>query len=496
MQGLPAVPGARFAIVSTDGAGNGGTEWADRIVLDDGRLAVVLGRLPSTSPPERRALLAERLRGAVATSVLRAYERAVDVLADLHRFTRHESDLRGATLCVTLLDPGAGRLDCVTAGRPGPWIVDGTGGMCQLLGTRGGPLGAENDNGVVESAGGAHRLAAGETVVLYGADSTDTAMALADLVRSRSASAPDGPADLDALCADLDAVFNKSASDGDRRTATLLAFTRVPRVGDALDLELPADPAQLPRIRQDFAQWLHSVGCPAGPADRLVLALNEAVTNAVEHAYSGLPADTVRVVGEVEQDRSIRVTVSDHGRWQVPGAEEPFRGRGLLMMQESVDRMTIERVSGGTTVRLWVRPHGVDTEARSAEPSPATDSYTLDVRVDGDLATVVVRGDVPEWAAASLRRGLLTASRGAALRLVVDLSGTGSEVAGAVRALFDVAAAAEGTGERLIVFAPHGSHVRELAEMSSLHQVVEFTDGSPSRGATASVKEPAYEKGV
>lgn len=470
MQELPAVPGARFAVGTTDRSGDGGTEWADRIVLDDGRLAVVLGRLPGREPGERAAPLVERLRGAVAMGVLRGDRDGERLLADIHRLTRHEHDLRGATLSIALFDPASGAVECASAGRPGPWLIDGAGGMRQLLGARTGPLGNEHGDGEVERFDGVHRVSEGEAVVLYGADSTSTAASLAERVYAR------GSTDPVVLCGGVEVTA------GQHGRATLLAFTRVPVPSGSLTVERPAEAVELPGIRRQFDLWLDSVGCPPELAHRLVLALSEAVTNSVEHAYRGRDTATVRVTGAIEQDRSIRVTVADRGRWQVPRPDGGYRGRGLLMMQESVDRVAIERTAEGTTLSLWVQPHAVDTMARIAERSRATGDHDLDVQVHGEVVSVLVRGDVPENGAVSLRRGLLAASYGAALRMVVDLGGLGTEIGGVVHALFDVADAMRDAGERLVVRAPSGSPVRALAEMAGLHQVSELVDGPPPAG--------------
>lgn len=463
MQELPAVPGARFAVGTNNRTDEGGTEWADRIVLDGGWLAVVLGRLPGLCSGERAASLVERLRGAVAMALLGMKRDTGELLLDMHRFTQHESDLRGATLCITLFDPTTGELSCVTAGRPGPWVLDGAGGMRQLLGTRSGPLG-EAEHTEIDRLDSTHQLATGETVVLYGAESTWTAMDLAELLTARMS------ADPDVLVADADAFAGMGAR------VAMVAFTRVPVPGGSLTLERPANADELPGIRRQFEYWLDAVCCPPETAQRLVLALNEAVTNAVEHAYRGATTDTVRVSAEIEQDRSIRITVADNGSWRVPQPAGSYRGRGLLMMQEVVDRVAIDRDSRGTTVSLVVQPRAADAAARSAEPSRSNDEHELDVRVHGEVATVTIRGDVPEHGAAGLRRGLLAASCGASLRLVVELAEVGSEFGGLVHALFDVAGAARDAGGTLVVRAPEGSQVRTLAEMSGLHQAVQLID--------------------
>lgn len=115
-----------------------------------------------------------------------------------------------------------------------------------------------------------------------------------------------------------------------------------------------------------MTEWLTSLCglaalCEVG--QDLVLAVNEAISNSVEHAYRGRPG-TVRLraraqAGRVPEPRlgpcarfEVRVEIIDHGTWREPPSDPGFRGRGLMMAEASVDRMGIERSATGTTVTL------------------------------------------------------------------------------------------------------------------------------------------------
>jgi hypothetical protein len=52
-----------------------------------------------------------------------------------------------------------------------------------------------------------------------------------------------------------------------------------------LQLELAADPVVASMARDRVRQWLTALGWPAGQCDDIVLAVSEAVGNAIEHAY-------------------------------------------------------------------------------------------------------------------------------------------------------------------------------------------------------------------
>ena len=52
---------------------------------------------------------------------------------------------------------------------------------------------------------------------------------------------------------------------------------------------LPANPVAIPVARYQVRRWLAALSWPAAALDDIVLAVSEAVTNAVEHAYVHCP---------------------------------------------------------------------------------------------------------------------------------------------------------------------------------------------------------------
>jgi serine/threonine-protein kinase RsbW len=84
----------------------------------------------------------------------------------------------------------------------------------------------------------------------------------------------------------------------------------------------------------------------------LKMAVNEAVTNAVEH---GATADSQVHVTVASEDGRLTVEVRDRGDFtpRLP-AEEGFppRGRGLTLMAQLVDEVCVRAGDEGTRVRL------------------------------------------------------------------------------------------------------------------------------------------------
>jgi len=121
-----------------------------------------------------------------------------------------------------------------------------------------------------------------------------------------------------------------------------------------MELSVPPSPVHLAGLRQAARACLRGVASEA--ADDVVLALNEAATNAILYGSSG--GQQVQVVVHVNDD-VIEVSVLDHGP-DLP-ARPPsdadtdalaVRGRGLWLLRRLVDEVRLERVRLGTRVTL------------------------------------------------------------------------------------------------------------------------------------------------
>ena len=118
----------------------------------------------------------------------------------------------------------------------------------------------------------------------------------------------------------------------------------------------PAEPRALSGIRTAVGDWLAPLhGLSHDDRDDVVLAMSEAASNCVEHAYPVPgPESTVEVSLWIE-DQAILVAVLDHGRWRAPPAQAGARGRGISLMNQIMDSVVIHHGSRGTAV-LMRRP--------------------------------------------------------------------------------------------------------------------------------------------
>jgi anti-sigma regulatory factor (Ser/Thr protein kinase) len=113
-----------------------------------------------------------------------------------------------------------------------------------------------------------------------------------------------------------------------------------------LDLALPASPWSLRDIRLAVRRWLSAVGAAPRTIADLLIAVDAACTNVVEHAY-GPGGGTVTLHLELQLP-DVLATIRDTGRWRPPPGED--RGRGLSLMRNCSDDLRIDHDSTGTTV--------------------------------------------------------------------------------------------------------------------------------------------------
>jgi anti-sigma regulatory factor (Ser/Thr protein kinase) len=121
-------------------------------------------------------------------------------------------------------------------------------------------------------------------------------------------------------------------------------------------LDLVADPSELITARRFADAAAERFGMDDGERYAFTFAVNEAVSNAIEHGRSS-PQGTIRMqVGE--EAGALVFCVEDYGTFtpKAPAVEAlPERGRGLAFMAAFVDEVDVRRGDNGTLVRLYKR---------------------------------------------------------------------------------------------------------------------------------------------
>jgi serine/threonine-protein kinase RsbW len=122
-------------------------------------------------------------------------------------------------------------------------------------------------------------------------------------------------------------------------------------------MELSSDLAELARLRafvHGFRVQLLDSSVSEDRLNELVLAVNEAVTNIIIHAYHGQPGQRIRLEADVCKER-ITVRIYDWGEAFDPTLVEPPRfdgsreaGFGVYIIAHSVDEVHRSRDAQGS----------------------------------------------------------------------------------------------------------------------------------------------------
>ena len=136
-----------------------------------------------------------------------------------------------------------------------------------------------------------------------------------------------------------------------------LALRRSTGPDDLMEV-VDAVPAAVPAARRTIRRWLDTLAWPPENAEDVVLAVNEAIANAVEHAYPPAGPGTATLHAWLStdprtRDRRVVVAVTDRGRWAGHHPDSPAphaRGHGLAVMSGCMAELHVQRSAAGTTI--------------------------------------------------------------------------------------------------------------------------------------------------
>jgi serine/threonine-protein kinase RsbW len=127
-------------------------------------------------------------------------------------------------------------------------------------------------------------------------------------------------------------------------------------------LTLSSKPRNVGRVEGFLKKIGHVAHLDEIQEHKLMIALTEAVNNAILHGNRSREEKKVRVVCELQED-GVLFTVTDEGRGFKPDSvANPLReenlmkesGRGIFLMRTLMDRVEFHRHVGGMEVKLWL----------------------------------------------------------------------------------------------------------------------------------------------
>ena len=341
---LPEVEGLRFSASYTPAAQESliGGDWYDSFLLPDGRVCLSIGDV-----------VGHGLDAATIMAMLRQALRALaqqtsgpaDVLRQLNRLLVGQELGRLATAVVAYFDPVTLQIVVANAGHPYPIVVHEDDSV-DTLEAGGMMLGVIQDAEFFETR---IRLQPKESFVLhtdgYIENERDAEAGEAKLLRALSRSHQ--------LHDPAPQVHREVlGSDAPRDDAALLIMT-VAEFQPKLLVRIPATPEAASMARSTIRRFLAASGLePSRQADMLV-AVGEAVINAIEHAYAGGRGE-VLISGHLDENE-VEMEIEDFGRWNEAIPEAAQRGYGLPLMHAFARVLAIDKKPGGTRVRLSSR---------------------------------------------------------------------------------------------------------------------------------------------
>jgi serine/threonine-protein kinase RsbW/stage II sporulation protein AB (anti-sigma F factor) len=122
---------------------------------------------------------------------------------------------------------------------------------------------------------------------------------------------------------------------------------------DLFELRCPALADDIARLRHGFVGFARAVGLPRTLIDDVSIAISEAATNAVLHAYEGAaaPGDVV-LTADVSDPALVRVVIADDGAGMRPRPDTTGLGLGLPLLAELADHLAIAPGAGGRGPRV------------------------------------------------------------------------------------------------------------------------------------------------
>ena len=341
---LPQVPGLRMAaryLPAADESAVGG-DWYDVIELGNNSIGFVIGDVAG------HGMAAATFMGQLR-SAIRAYALDTDgpgaVITKLAEFS-DRMDSRMATVVYATLNLSTWVVRFARAGHPYPLLLRADGSTEFLSDAGGPPLGAVGGQTYDEQA---VTLLPGETLVLYtdglierrGSQLSEGEATLAEV----ASTAPDEP---ELMCQAITSRLTENLAIADD-----IAILTVQTVGldELLEVEVPAEPSQLATARHLIRRWVEANQGTDDDCAAFAIAVSEACANSIEHAYG--PRDgTVHVRASLVESEA-EVTIRDRGKWRPPRGNN--RGKGIPMMEEFMDDVSVEPGENGTTVKLTRR---------------------------------------------------------------------------------------------------------------------------------------------
>jgi serine phosphatase RsbU (regulator of sigma subunit)/anti-sigma regulatory factor (Ser/Thr protein kinase) len=348
---LPVIEGAEFHAAyrpASDEAEIGG-DWFDAFALPDQRVAISIGDVAGHGLDA--AIIMGEVRQAIRTAAIGATSPAA-VLGYVNRMLAMRDSVGMVTAIFGIYDPPTGNLSFAVAGHPPPLLAL-RNGMVRALPTGSLPLGCVDE---LNAHDWTFTLPAGARAIFYtdglienDRDVNGGEKRLIASVRLMTGSNTGEDTNFDPALALQELTFK---DDSNRDDAAVLVLTRHDPVCDYFFSAVPVVSAITRAIVSDELD-AHGIANPRRFG--ILVALGEAIANAVEHAYRGETPGLVHLALATERNDLV-LTVEDFGRWR-PFVRREERGRGFDLMHAFMDGVQVRSTRKSTSIVLKAKVH-------------------------------------------------------------------------------------------------------------------------------------------
>ncbi|WP_280357393.1 SpoIIE family protein phosphatase [Nocardia otitidiscaviarum] len=311
------------------------------------RLGISVGDVVGHGLPA--AVVMSKLRAGVAAGAITAAD-PTTVLELMDRYAAVVPGSRCATVTYAVVDSRARTLEYTCAGHPYPLVLGPDGAAGFLTGGRRTPVAVpppeRGGTGRADIAPGSVILLYTDGVIERPGENLDQGFA-----RLRAALAECADLPVAEICSEL--LRRLAPPHGYTDDVVLLAVRPVHATARSFAAVLPAAPAQVPGIRDRLRRWLTAHDVAPDREYDILLAVGEALANAIEHGGGFDPRATVTLEA-FRHGKSLVATISDAGRW-IPAPTTQIdseRGRGFTLMNGLADGIDTVRTPNGTRVTL------------------------------------------------------------------------------------------------------------------------------------------------
>jgi anti-sigma regulatory factor (Ser/Thr protein kinase) len=158
--------------------------------------------------------------------------------------------------------------------------------------------------------------------------------------------------------------MSSGVRSGNVRTRHVSDLAPIALEASDVRLALPARPENVALIRHVLGALAEALDLPAEIVEDMRLAVTEACTNVVRHAYDHSEPGRLEIVIRPDGDR-LEIIVSDEGRGIGPSPDTAGPGLGLPLIAALADSLVIEHAprAGSRLAMSFLRPSGVGAAA-------------------------------------------------------------------------------------------------------------------------------------